>query len=266
MKPERIAIIDLGTNTFHLLIAETEGETIRPIHSEKTPVRIGKGGINQGFITEDACERALHAMRHFKKTTEHFTTEKIYATATSAFRNAKNGVELAEKIKAATGISISIISGDREAELIYYGVKEALDLGDEESLLIDIGGGSVEFILANHSKVIWKRSFEIGGQRLMELFQKNDPILQEEISALEEYLFEKLQPLCEILEQHPTRTLIGSAGSFETLSDIDLRKKGFDFSIETKKEYELHLSDFERIYQDLILKDKLEQRRRRTER
>ncbi len=256
MKPERIAVIDLGTNTFHLLIAEVDGEDIHTIYAEKAPVRIGKGGINQGFIADDACERALHTMADFKKTTEEFKIERVFATATSAFRNARNGIQLAEKIKETTGIEIIIISGEREAELIYYGVTKALDLGNEQSLIVDIGGGSVEFVLANRAEVLWKHSFEIGGQRLMELFQQNDPISPEEISNLRHYLSEKLQPLREILHKFPTTTLIGSAGSFETISDIDLRKKGFDFSIETKKEYTLALSDFHEIYQDLIHKDK----------
>ncbi|HVD97627.1 MAG TPA: hypothetical protein VNB90_05430 [Cytophagaceae bacterium] len=256
MRAEQIAVIDLGTNTFHLLIATTEGQTIETIHSEKIPVRIGKGGINHGFIAEDACERAIQTMVHFRETIDKYHVEKIHATATSAFRNARNGKELAQRIKDITGISIDIISGDREAELIYYGVKEAVGLGDERSLIIDIGGGSVEFILANHSSVLWKKSFEIGGQRLMELFQKTDPIHPDEITSLRTYLSEQLTPLREALQQYPTNILVGSAGSFETLSEIDLKKKGFDFSIETQKEYELLLHDFHEIYEDLIRKER----------
>jgi exopolyphosphatase / guanosine-5'-triphosphate,3'-diphosphate pyrophosphatase len=256
MKSERIAVIDLGTNTFHLLIAETNGQTITPLHSEKTPVRIGKGGINHGFITDEACERALKTMKDFKEKIDTFNTKKIYATATSAFRNAKNGIALAEKIKTDTGIEISIITGDLEAELIYDGVKEALQLEEQQSLIIDIGGGSVEFILANHSTILWKQSFEIGGQRLMELFQKTDPIQEGEINALREYLSEKLKPLFDQLSQYPASTLVGSAGSFETLSEIDLLRKGFNFSIESQKEYDLLLSDFHSIYQELVTKDR----------
>jgi exopolyphosphatase/guanosine-5'-triphosphate,3'-diphosphate pyrophosphatase len=256
MKSERIAVIDLGTNTFHLLIAETDGISMQSVYAEKLPVRIGKGGINQGIISEDACERALHAMKAFREKIREFGTEKIYATATSAFRNAKNGLELAEKIRLATGITISIISGEREAELIYYGVREALSLGEERSLIVDIGGGSVEFILANDATIFWKGSFEIGGQRLIELFQKSDPIRQEEITELREYLSQKLEPLDKILTKFPVNTLVGSSGSFDTFSEIDLRKKGFSYSIETKKEYKIPLSDFHHIYQELISKEK----------
>ena len=256
MKTERLAIIDLGTNTFHLLIAETDGNKIQPVYVEKVPVRIGKGGINQGFISEDACERAIYTLSGFKHKINEFHTDKIYATATSAFRNARNGAALAEKIKSITGIEILIISGDREAELIYFGVKEALKLGEEKSLIVDIGGGSVEFILANENTIFWKQSFEIGGQRLMDLFQKTDPIKEEEVLALQQYLSEKLEPLSAALEKFPTPVLVGSAGSFDTLSDIDLKKKGFDFSVETKKEYELTLHDFQLLYHEIISKDR----------
>jgi exopolyphosphatase/guanosine-5'-triphosphate,3'-diphosphate pyrophosphatase len=256
MKTERLAIIDLGTNTFHLFIADTDGKTTQSVYAEKIPVRIGKGGINHGFILEDACERALHTLEHFKNKTDEFEVQRIYATATSAFRNAKNGQELADKIKSVTGIEISIISGDREAELIYFGVKEALKLGEEKSLIVDIGGGSVEFILANENTIFWKQSFEIGGQRLMDLFQKSDPIKEEEIKILQQYLSEKLAPLSIALEKFPTDVVVGSAGSFDTFSDIDLRKKGFDFCVETKKEYEISLSDFHEIYHELISKER----------
>ncbi len=256
MKSGRIAIVDLGTNTFHLLIADTEGARIQPVYSEKIPVRIGKGGINQGFISEEACVRALTTMKDFKNKIEEHQAERIYATATSAFRNARNGMELSEKIKEATGIEITIISGDREAELIYFGVKEALNLGEGKSLIVDIGGGSVEFIIANEKIIFWKKSFEIGGQRLIELFQKSDPIKPEEIKALHEYLSGKLESLGTALVKFPTKTIIGSAGSFETLSEIDLKKRGSGHAVETKKEYEIELGDLLALCKEIIKNDR----------
>ena len=258
MQTERIAVIDLGTNTFHLLIVEIVGVNVKTVYSEKTAVRIGKGGINQGIITEDACERAISTMVIFKEKANALFTSKIYATATSAFRNARNGEQLAERIKDKTGIAISIISGDREAELIYYGVKEALELGKEKSLIVDIGGGSVEFIIANEETIFWKQSFEIGGQRLMELFQKTDPITSSEILTLKNYIDEMLAPLHKALLKFPTKILVGSSGSFDTFSDIDLVKKGNEPSIVPKNEYVLPLNDFGIIYTELISKDREE--------
>ncbi len=216
----KIAVIDLGTNTFHLLIAAVEGSKIQTLYRERKAVKIGKGGINEGFITEAAQERALIALQEFKEIIDHYQVDQVFATATSAIRNAKNGGELAQKIYQQTGIEVNIISGDEEAALIYYGVKKALDIGTETSVVMDIGGGSVEFIVCNQERVFFKGSFEIGAQRLLELFHYHDPILQEEILKLDKYLEERLEPLLIAVKQYKVKTLIGSSGTFDTLSDI----------------------------------------------
>jgi exopolyphosphatase/guanosine-5'-triphosphate,3'-diphosphate pyrophosphatase len=215
-------------------------------------VRIGKGGINDGFITEEACNRALNTIQYFNAEIQERGIKRVFATATSAFRNAKNGEDLAASIKAKTGISIAIISGDREAELIYYGIKEALSIGKEKALIVDIGGGSAEFIIANDTELFWKQSFEIGGQRMIERFQKTDPIQKEAIANLTTYLNEALIPLRNALKTFPTKTLIGSSGSFDTFSEMVLRKKGYQYSIETKKEYEISLEEFSILYDDIV--------------
>ena len=253
---EQIAIIDLGTNTFHLLIVSVKGSDYQILYSEKVAVRIGKGGINEGFITDEAANRAINTLQYFNAEIQERGIKKVVATATSAFRNAKNGNALAESIKAKTGISISIISGDREAELIYFGVKEALQIGKEKALIVDIGGGSVEFIIANDDELFWKQSFEIGGQRMIERFQKTDPIKPEAILELNSFLTNSLEPLRTALKTFPTKTIIGSSGSFDTFSEMVLRKKGYQYSIETKTEYEISLKDFSILYDEIVFNDR----------
>ncbi len=146
----RFAVIDCGTNTFHLLICEKEGNTIYPYFRDKVHVKIGEGGIEQKIITSAAFARALKALDYFKTALEKFQVEKVYATATSAIRNASNGPELVSAIKSATGIDVQIISGEKEAHLIYKGVSLAHTLGPERALIVDIGGGSVECIIADN--------------------------------------------------------------------------------------------------------------------
>lgn len=257
MNTERIAVIDLGTNTFHLLIAENTEKGLVTLYSEKNSVCIGKDGINRGLITDEASGRALATMHAFKAKLKEFQPATIVAIATSAFRNASNGPRLAEQLKQETGISISIISGEREAELIYLGVKEAVAI-PQKALIIDIGGGSVEFILADDKTVYWKKSLEIGGQRLMEKFQTQDPMGIGELNALEHYLSEALEPLSEALQQFPTHELIGSSGSFDTFVDINSQEKGITLSSSSRKEVNLDLSDFYKIYQNLITKNRAE--------
>jgi exopolyphosphatase/guanosine-5'-triphosphate,3'-diphosphate pyrophosphatase len=252
---DKIAIIDMGTNTFHLLIAEAGGEGYNITWRERLAVKIGMGGINQGIITPEGLQRALVAMQSFKNTIEREHVKNVYAFGTSALRNAKNNYEVANEIKAITGIEINIISGDQEAEFIYQGVKAALGLERDQSLIIDIGGGSVEFIIANNDHIFWKESFEIGAQRLLERFQKHDPIIPEEVHALDDYFNEVLQPLFDaISEYHPT-VMVGSSGTFDTLSDIfciqhDIHKAPEE--IETP----LTIDGFYEIYHELLVKDR----------
>jgi exopolyphosphatase / guanosine-5'-triphosphate,3'-diphosphate pyrophosphatase len=119
------AIIDLGTNTFQLLIIEQTGKTFRTIHEESYPAKIGKGGISSGIITEEGIQRGIAGLKYFQQLfdKEGITLENILATATSAVRNAKNGEEFCNRILAETGIKINVISGEEEATLIYEGVK-----------------------------------------------------------------------------------------------------------------------------------------------
>lgn len=252
---DKIAIIDMGTNTFHLLIAEAEGSSYKITVRERLAVKIGMGGINQGIITPEGRQRAMVAMQSFKNIIEREKVENVFAFGTSALRNARNSEEVTTEIKAITGIDVNIISGDREAEFIYQGVKAALGLETDTSLIIDIGGGSVEFIIGNNDHVFWKKSMEIGAQRLLEKFHKNDPITPAEITALDLYFEESLPPLLEAMTIHHPTVMVGSSGTFDTLSDIfciqhDIHK--------TPEEVEtpLSLNGFYEIYHDLIKKNR----------
>ena len=251
----RVAVIDMGTNTFHLLIVDVEGSGWKIVYREKTAVRLGKDGINEGRITAEAEERALKALIHFKQTIVQEGATRTYATATSAIRNAKNGLDIVKKIHAHTGIKVKIISGLQEAEHIYFGVTQAMDIGSETTLIMDIGGGSIEFIIGNKSEILWKQSFEVGGQRLLEKFHKHDPILPGEIAALDEYLESQLGELFEAYDRYRPNTLIGSSGTFDTLSDIFLLSKGLERD-ETLTEYPLTMDAFYAILGDLKGKNK----------
>lgn len=254
--PNKIAIIDMGTNTFHLLLAEADARGYHITYRDRLAVKIGKGGINEGRITEEGMNRALLAMQSFRNILdEHEGDFDIYAFGTSALRNASNAAEVSARIKELTGIEIHIISGDQEALYIYEGVKAALGLGGDTSLIVDIGGGSVEFIIGNHDEVIWKQSLEIGAQRLLEQFQKNDPITEEEIWALDRHFSAVLQPVFAALERHGATILVGSSGSFDTLSDIFCARHEIHKSPE-EIETPLSLEGFHEIYQELIHKDR----------
>jgi len=250
----RVAIIDMGTNTFHLLMAEVDADGFSITHREKVPVKIGMGGINHGYITEAGIDRALSAMRSFKKTLQEVGIEKVLAFGTSALRNARNGEEVVRKIEAETGIQTQIISGLKEAEYIYKGARAAIKMGLEKSLIVDIGGGSVEFIIGNEKEIFWSHSFEIGGQRLLERFQKHDPIKRDEIASLFEFFSIELQQLLDALKTHQPNLLIGSSGTFDTLSDMYCMRN--EIPLKDLPETPFNIDAFTDIYDELVAKDR----------
>ena len=252
---DKIGIIDLGTNTFHLLVAERVDSQYTIIYQNRVPAKVGMGGINQNIITEEGVERAIKAISDFQTTLKEMGVEKVMAFGTSALRSANNGNEVIQKIKNATGIETKIISGEEEAELIYLGVRAAVKLGKEKSLIVDIGGGSVEFIIGNDQEIFWKHSFDIGAQRLLEKFQKHDPISSEEIKMLDQFFDSSLQPLLTQLRVHLPKTLVGSSGTFDTLSDIYCSRNNIQ---QQSPETPLTIVAFYEIFEELIVKNRPE--------
>lgn len=253
------AVIDLGTNTFHLLIAEIYKQGIEVIYKHNVAVKLGKGGINNDYITDEALKRAYDALLIFKNKTDEYNCKNIIATGTSALRNAKNGNDFVEKIRNELHIEIQIIDGNTEALFIYNGVKNAVDLDTEKSLIIDIGGGSVEMLIANSYEVFWKKSFEIGGQRLLDKFKPSDPITNTEIDTIEHYLESQLKSLFKAVNNYKPTQLVGSSGSFDTF--VDMYFANNDESTPNKTSFNLPLKDYHTIANSII-KTPLAQRRK----
>ncbi len=256
----RIAIIDLGTNTFNLLIAEVNSDkTYQLLFQTKIGVKLGEGGINKGFIAPLPFQRGIEALKTHQQTIKKYNVEKIVAFATSAIRGASNGIEFVTKAKEELNIDIQIISGDREAELIYYGVRNAVKMAQQTSLIIDIGGGSTEFIISNHNQIIWKQSFLLGIARLLELFNPSDPITDKELKTIADYLNQQLQPLFEAVKKYPVTELIGASGSFDSIAEMVAYKFYAPAILEGKTEFTFNLDDC-RIIHQMILKSTLSER------
>jgi exopolyphosphatase / guanosine-5'-triphosphate,3'-diphosphate pyrophosphatase len=252
----RIAIVDMGTNTFHLLIAEKRGGTLITIYQDRVATKIGMGGIDDGVVTKAGIERAIVALKEFDKKANGFGVTQFIAIGTSAIRNAKNKEELLNRIHIETSFKTTVISGEEEADLIYQGVREAISIPSSKALIIDIGGGSVEFIIGNKNQFFWKRSFEIGGQRLMERFQHHDPILTSEIEQINQFLEDELHPLVKALAEFKPTLLIGSSGSFDTLSEIYCAQNHIPYTSEP--ETPLTMIAFKVICNDLLPKNRSE--------
>jgi len=251
MTAQKVAVLDLGTNTFNLLLVKITPNAYYIFQNEKIPVKLGKDGINQGVITVEAQQRALDALENYKKIIQNENISKVYCYATSAFRNAKNGEEFRKLIEKRTGIQVRIITGDLEAEFIYKGVKTAFDIGGDYTLIMDIGGGSVEFIVCNRDHIYWKQSFDIGAQRLLDWFHHIDPIPEAEIEIINDFFKQQLQPLHEQMRNYKINCLIGSSGTFDTLSEMYQHQIN-RFLKGDETELPLTVEGFRKAYQQII--------------
>lgn len=253
------AVIDLGSNTFNLLIADVKNKQLNVALNIEFPVKIGKGGLLKNFITEPAMQRAFSTLFQFKNYIDKFEIVEIKALATSAIRNASNGNELVQKVKELFDIDIAIINGNIEAEYIYIGAYNSFKLPLDEVLVMDIGGGSVEFIIGRNDTILWKQSFDIGAVRLFEIFKPESPLLKSDILKIKNYILNEIEPLKIALSNFPLFTLIGTAGSFETLVDIVIKDlKVIPISL-SKNAFEISIQEFE-AFKEIMITSILEQR------
>ncbi|HAN17063.1 MAG TPA: phosphatase [Bacteroidales bacterium] len=250
----RLAIIDLGTNTFNLLIVDVDvNKQYKIIFNDKAGVKLGKGGINNKIITPEAFLRALNGIAKHMESIQKFNAEKIIATATSGIRSTENGKELVTQIKKQFGIDVKIISGDEEAELIYRGVKQTVDFTEENALILDIGGGSNEFILVNKNGLLWKQSFDLGISRLLDRFNPSNPITRCEITEVEKYIDSQLNPLYEAVKKYKPTTLIGSSGTFDSIREMIIEQKGIkQENLINKNSYRINLFDYLSLHAELL--------------
>jgi exopolyphosphatase/guanosine-5'-triphosphate,3'-diphosphate pyrophosphatase len=210
------AVIDMGTNTFNLIIADVKPNDFEVLYTDKIAVAIGLGGINKCQLTTDAQFRAFSALKKFKlKCTEH-NAENILALGTSAIRDAANCKQFIEKVRQQLGINVSVIDGNTEAELIYNGILWTYPF-EKQTVIMDIGGGSTEFVLANEKGIQQKISLNIGISRVFQAVPTNDPINLLDIKNIENW-FEK--NIGSQLDSYHSDTLIGASGVFETFYEM----------------------------------------------
>jgi exopolyphosphatase/guanosine-5'-triphosphate,3'-diphosphate pyrophosphatase len=220
----KLAVIDCGTNTFHLLVAEVlPSGQLRRVFKERKYVRLGQEGLDR--IGEAPFQRGVDCLAYFKEKMVELGVVQSSVFGTEALRRASNGEAFVQKVLEQTGVRVELISGQEEARLIHLGVMEAAPDFPGKGLIMDIGGGSVEFVIASQEKVFWSQSFPIGVQRLFSNFHKNDPISPVERQSMGAFLEASLQPLFSQLSMHETPHLLGASGSFEVVEDLLVQER-----------------------------------------
>ena len=238
------AVIDIGTNTFNLLIANRSKSGLTIIESHKVAVSLGMGGINEGVLADDAIQRALDAFEKFRGILLNYPMVQPILIATSAVRDAKNAKEFTAAIFDRFAWSVTVVSGMKEAELIYKGVGLCYDF-KEHTLIMDIGGGSTEFIEANNEGICSEVSLNIGVSRLYQGFSVNDPFTAKDVLQIESFLDERSMGF---FSDKSIPALLGSSGTFETFYEL-MYKKPFPKS---NKIVELGLESFTKMLDELI--------------
>lgn len=256
----RIAVIDCGTNTFNLLVVDSNHLGFKTVYSSKIPVKLGEGGINNSLIKEIPFNRGVQAMSTFKVLLNELDVSKIHAFATSAIRDARNGRDFKQKVFETTGIDIAIIDGNKEADLIYKGNKMAVELSELPSLIMDIGGGSTEFVIGTKDKVLWKQSYRLGAARILEMFKPSDPIDAKEIEQINSHLTSELHELKKAVDLFGPVELIGSSGAFDSVVEMIHGELNGEPFVKDKTEYSVSIHDFFKLA-DRVIPSTIQQRR-----
>jgi len=222
--PIRVCVIDLGTNSFHAIVVDAHPNgSYQVVDRLKIMVRLGRHGLEANTLPEEAMERGMQALKRIHLLAKGWDVHEFLAFATSAIREAANGGAFIQRVRREIGLRIRPISGEQEAELIFQGVRRAVEMATP-TLLIDIGGGSVEFIVVANGESMFARSLKLGAARMSERFVTTDPLSEAEIRAMRSHFEEALVPVFEACRAHDVRSIVGSSGTMKSLGRVALEQ------------------------------------------
>jgi exopolyphosphatase/guanosine-5'-triphosphate,3'-diphosphate pyrophosphatase len=219
-RPEmRLAAIDVGSNSLHMIIAQADPDgAVTTLWRMKEMVGLGRMSFPSHRLSKEAMDRATGALARFQQVAKIRGCEKILAVATSAVREAENGGDFLVRVKNELGIPIRVVSARDEARLIYIGVRHAIDLGARPHFILDIGGGSVEFIVADSSKPMLLESRKLGSARMTAKFVNSDPISPDDLKAITQVYDKELTPICDSIRALKPVAALGTSGTVENLA------------------------------------------------
>jgi len=242
---QRYAAIDLGSNTFHILIAEKNNKGgFDKVHKLREYVYLGRDGVEH--INEESFQKGIETLAIFSELMKKHHVTEYRMTGTATLRHADNGPQFLQEVKQQFNLDIDIIDGIQEAELIYKGVRAYLPPPYGKYLIMDIGGGSVEFIYFDQEKMHFSESFQIGISVLFNKFQKSDPIAQNDMVEARNFITGSLENLTSFLDGKQIDALVGSAGSFEVITSI------FEGRFDREFDTTFSSEEFNEIFQEIM--------------
>ncbi len=239
MEPIRRAVIDVGTNSVKLLVAEVDGHTVRPLLEDSKQTRLGRGFYQSRRLQPEAVAATANAVSAFAAVARQWQAASIRVIATSAARDALNARDLTAAIEEASGLKVEIISGEQEADWGFQGATTDPELARLPLLLVDVGGGSTQFTLGQGAHRHFRQSLPLGSVRLMEKVPHSDPPTAAELAAcrhwLREFLQKEVQPaLGPALRREAQAALggavqlVGTGGTATILARMEAKLADFD--------------------------------------
>ena len=220
LPPRRIAAIDIGTNSIHMIVAENRPDGFRVVDKEKEMVQLGLSSLDGAPLDESAMERGLKALEQMCAVARGWKVDELIAVATSAVREAPNRREFLRRVREKTGVKIKVISGEEEADYIYRAVLSAVDIGGSTAVCIDIGGGSTEFIVGTSSEIYFTASEPLGSLRLSQKFSLADVPRAEDVEECRRYVKQHVRRVGRHVRSLGVDVGIGTSGTILALTNI----------------------------------------------
>jgi exopolyphosphatase/guanosine-5'-triphosphate,3'-diphosphate pyrophosphatase len=214
-----LGAIDIGTNSIKLLVANLEDDgTLEVLLREKAMVRLGSETLRTGKLSPEAIEAGASTVEHFVKLAGGSGAEVVRAVATCAVREATNSDEFVEAVKKRTGVKVDVISGEEEARLINLALRSEFPARQDPLFLIDIGGGSTEFVISDGARVLLTESLPLGVVRLADRHARNDPPSDKDLRAMKKEIRAAAKRAADAVRKKGFKTCVGSSGTIQSLS------------------------------------------------
>jgi exopolyphosphatase/guanosine-5'-triphosphate,3'-diphosphate pyrophosphatase len=258
----RLAAIDVGSNSIHMIVGQADSDgALTTLWRMKDPVGLGRLSFPSKRLTRAAIDAAIATLARFKQAAIQRQAERVIAIATSAVREAENGGDLIDRAHRELRLTVRAVSARDEARLIYLAVRHALPLNDRPHLIIDIGGGSVEFIVGDGRRASFLESRKLGAARMTAKFVSSDPISKEDLRALRRHYETELAPICEHIAALKPVACIGTSGTLENIAAMCVAEGGSNGHAESPKLIER--GPFEKLLERLIESDSKERSKMR---
>lgn len=221
---DRVASIDIGTNTILLLVAEVKKGVLKPLLEKETIVRLGEGLQQTGVLSEAAMQRGFQTLTRYLEECDAMGARRIFAVGTNPLREAKNAREFLKRVEEKLNLPIEILTGEEEAHLSFLAVSRDLGNHKKSMLVVDVGGGSTEFVLGKGDRVSYWKSLPMGSVRFTEQFLLSDPVREEEWRDMKKKIHEYLE---EVPRSQESFDMVAVGGTATTLASVELGLQHF---------------------------------------